>query len=915
MSSTPTWPKITNALGSTTTEFGASDWANLISDYYNGTNLALLDASKPPLIGTLTRYTYEKLALYDADSSHYLSFSVDDIDTGANRKIKFRRMNSPFETDYAVLEGLPQTLINKTIDADLNTITNISSTQIKSSAAIPYSKLNLTGTILNADVNTSAAIVTTKLADSANFVLTTRANTLGDFDHTFKDNRLKINNPADTFAYTIIASAIAANRNLTLPLLTGNDIMVTEAFSQTLTNKTINADSNTITNIEDADIKAAAGIVTTKLADSTNFVLTTRANSFGDFDNTFKDNRLKINNPADTFAYTIIGAAIAANRNLTLPLLTGDDVVVTEAFAQALSNKSIDADANTITNIENADIKAAAGIVTSKLADSSNFILKTLDNTFGAHFQDFTKMTAPGNPGANDIRLYVDTTDTHLKIRNNAGTIVDLHTGGGGATNLDALTDVDLTTVTPNNGDVLTYTTTGTKWVPAAAPGAGGGITASSVDTLTNKSISGSTNTLTNIGDSAISSHTSTKITITAKGQLNSQIVYNDQANVYGDFLQTFRNSRIKLMNPANTFGYIFTGAAIVADRTINIPLMTGTDEILLKDFAATITNKSIDADTNIITNIENADIKAAAGIVTTKLADSTNFVLTTRTNSFGDFDQVFKDNRLLINNPADTFAYTIIGSAIAANRSITLPLLTGNDVAVTEAFAQTLTNKTIAAGSNTISGIVDANITAHTTTKITTTSKSLLNTSIVYGDQTNTFGDFDQILRDNRLRINNPADTFSYTIIAAAIAANRSITLPLLTTDDTMVTQAFAQTLTNKTIDADSNTITNIENADIKAAAGIVYSKLNLATSILNADINASAAIATSKLADSANFLLSTLDNNFGAHFHDITRMTAPANPNVNDARFYTKQIDANNDGFFVKIKKAGSFVEVQIA
>jgi hypothetical protein len=128
------------------------------------------------------------------------------------------------------------------------------------------------------------------------------------------------------------------------------------------------------------------------------------------------------------------------------------------------------------------------------------------------------------------------------------------------------------------------------------------------------------------------------------------------------------------------------------------------------------------------------------------------------------------------------------------------------------------------------------------------------------------------------------------------------------------MVTQAFAQPLTNKTIDADSNTITNIENADIKAAAGIVYSKLNLATSILNADINASAAIVTSKLADSANFILKTLDNNFGAHFFDITRMTAPANPNANDGRIYAKQIDSNNDGLFCKIKKAGSFVEVQI-
>lgn len=40
-----------------------------------------------------------------------------------------------------------------------------------------------------------------------------------------------------------------------------------------------------------------------------------------------------------------------------------------------------------------------------------------------------------------------------------------------------------------------------------------------------------------------------------------------------------------------------------------------------------------------------------------------------------------------------------------------------------------------------------------------------------------------------------------------------------------------------------------NIENANIKASAGITYSKLNLASSIVNADISASAAIAASKI------------------------------------------------------------------
>lgn len=148
--------------------------------------------------------------------------------------------------------------------------------------------------------------------------------------------------------------------------------------------------------------------------------------------------------------------------------------------------------------------------------------------------------------------------------------------------------------------------------------------------------------------------------------------------------------------------------------------------------------------------------------------------------------------SQLTINNPAATFSYTFTAAAIAAARTITLPLLAGNDVMVTADFIQTLNNKTL--GTSTI-GV----------TQVTgTNSTTLATTAFVQQEITANLLTFP--LSSSQLKINNPAATFAYTFTAAAIAAARTITLPLLTGNDVMVTADFTQTLTNKTLS--SNTI-----------------------------------------------------------------------------------------------------------
>ena len=82
---------------------------------------------------------------------------------------------------------------------------------------------------------------------------------------------------------------------------------------------------------------------------------------------------------------------------------------------------------------------------------------------------------------------------------------------------------------------------------------------------------------------------------------------------------------------------------------------------------------------------------------------------------------------------------------------------------------------------------------------------------------------------------VGESGDTVTIPTGVTLDASNATTTLPA-----TVVTTTGTQTLTNKSIDSDNNTITNIVNADIKAGAAIDYSKLNLTGNIALADLSA---------------------------------------------------------------------------
>jgi hypothetical protein len=142
--------------------------------------------------------------------------------------------------------------------------------------------------------------------------------------------------------------------------------------------------------------------------------------------------------------------------------------------------------------------------------------------------------------------------------------------------------------------------------------------------------------------------------------QLFSGISIADKVDINSGW--QFRDDKLEIRNPANTFSYIISTNAITADRTLNLPLITGTDTVAVLGLAQTFSNKVLDATCSF------------SGAL-----DAT-IVQTNQSNDMGDFDFSVYDDRLRIWNPAHTFRYKIISQAIAADRNLNLPLITGTD-------------------------------------------------------------------------------------------------------------------------------------------------------------------------------------------------------------------------------------------
>lgn len=131
--------------------------------------------------------------------------------------------------------------------------------------------------------------------------------------------------------------------------------VVTETGTATVTNKIIDAASNTISNISDVEVKANAAIALSKLAALTSHSRALVSDSSG----------------VITEA-TTTSTEIGYVNGVTGAIQTQINGKISASSSDTLTNKTINATSNTISNISNTEIKSAAAIALNKLAALSS---------------------------------------------------------------------------------------------------------------------------------------------------------------------------------------------------------------------------------------------------------------------------------------------------------------------------------------------------------------------------------------------------------------------------------------------------------------------------------------------------------------------------------------------------------------
>ena len=547
----------------------------------------------------------------------------------------------------------------------------------------------------------------------------------------------------------------------------GNSEMVGNDLSQTLTNKTIDANLNTLSNIDNIDIKADAAIDAFKIHDGS-----VSNTEFSYLDGVISEIQPQLDSKAASshvHAASDVTSGTLADARISESSVTQHSGALETAVNHDNLTGFVDNE-----HLDHSTINVLAG---EGLTGSGNI---TANVSIAIDVNSLTTDASPDG-AADYVVTYDNSSGGHKKVLLN-----NLPSAAG--TTLSGLTDTVV--ISPADNEVLAYNTGTSKWINQTANEAG----------------------------LATSSHTHAAADTTSG---------------------TFADARISQSSVTQHEG------AINIDNLLNAPTSTivGTTD------AQTLTNKTIDTNLNVVTNIANGNIASGAAIDATKIHDGS-----VNNTEFGYLDGVTSALQTQLDGKATTshtHAAADTTSGTFADARISQSSVTQHEGAINidnllnapastivgTTDSQTLTNKTIDTNLNVVTNIANGNIAS---------GAAIDATKIHDGSVNNTeFGYLDGVTSALQTQLDGKAttshthaaaDTTSGTFADARISQSSvtqhtaaiNIDNLLNAPTSTIVGTTDAQTLTNKTIDTNLNVVTNITNGNIASGAAIDATKIH---------------------------------------------------------------------------------------
>lgn len=363
-------------------------------------NTSLLPSSAGTIdLGSLTK-PFQFLLFSGASSSPATNnFKLTGTAT-AGRVITF-----PDISDTLVSLTATQTLTNKTVSGASNTISGITETMLSFS---DITTLN-SSTTQHGFLRKLSNVATEYQDGTGNWSVPAGSSGL-----PFADNTALLKNNSDNTKLAIFnLSAITTGTTRTYALPNTSDTIATLAFAQTFTNKSISGSTNTISGIDETML-STSDITTLNVSiskhgfapkapnDATQFLNGVGGYSTpaGSFSLPVVDTTAIVKGSSDAtklLRFEVDGFTTATTRIATFP--DANINVVGEAFSQTLSNKTIDASTNTLSNIAES-MFSFSDVTTLNSSTSQHGFLRKLDGVVTNFLNGSGSFSVPAGTGA-----------------------------------------------------------------------------------------------------------------------------------------------------------------------------------------------------------------------------------------------------------------------------------------------------------------------------------------------------------------------------------------------------------------------------------------------------------------------------------------------------------------------------------